>query len=264
MSSFAADQEEYEQDPTDKVIEENNLGKADLDNMAQLEKEMENLGEESGEASPVSSSSGPKASSGARLPPGAMPTTQSGALDRLANEFWFPECRNCPCCKGYKHGCKCRVGPVEECQEPTCKTAPSNEVETAPVEPIKPRHKPTIVFKTAANPTPAAAPAAKVATPAPAPAAGAPAAIVTSPDAGDTRLPCTFFASPQGCRFGPGCRFKHEGAGTVSAAASPSSAYGGSPQASPQGAGGGAQQPCMFFAQGSCRHGAQCRFSHNS
>ena len=69
--------------------------------MAQLEKEMENLGEESGEASPVSSSSGPKASSGARLPPGAMPTTQSGALDRLANEFWFPECRNCPCCKGY-------------------------------------------------------------------------------------------------------------------------------------------------------------------
>lgn len=24
-----------------------------------------------------------------------------------AAEFWFPECRECTCCKGYKHGCSC-------------------------------------------------------------------------------------------------------------------------------------------------------------
>ena len=24
-----------------------------------------------------------------------------------AEEFWFPECRNCTCCNGFKHGCSC-------------------------------------------------------------------------------------------------------------------------------------------------------------
>ena len=24
-----------------------------------------------------------------------------------AEEFWFPECRDCPCCNGFKHGCQC-------------------------------------------------------------------------------------------------------------------------------------------------------------
>ena len=24
-----------------------------------------------------------------------------------AAEFWFPECRDCACCKGYMHGCSC-------------------------------------------------------------------------------------------------------------------------------------------------------------
>lgn len=27
-----------------------------------------------------------------------------------AAEFWFPECRDCACCKGYKHGCPCGGG----------------------------------------------------------------------------------------------------------------------------------------------------------
>ena len=28
-------------------------------------------------------------------------------LASQAAEFWFPECRDCTCCKGYKHGCSC-------------------------------------------------------------------------------------------------------------------------------------------------------------
>jgi hypothetical protein len=24
-----------------------------------------------------------------------------------AAEFWFPECRECDCCRGFKHGCSC-------------------------------------------------------------------------------------------------------------------------------------------------------------
>jgi hypothetical protein len=32
-----------------------------------------------------------------------------------AAEFWFPECRDCACCKGYKHGCSC--GGVCKCSQ---------------------------------------------------------------------------------------------------------------------------------------------------
>lgn len=28
-------------------------------------------------------------------------------LARHAAEFWFPECRDCACCNGFKHGCPC-------------------------------------------------------------------------------------------------------------------------------------------------------------
>lgn len=28
-------------------------------------------------------------------------------LASQAAEFWFPECRDCDCCKGFKHGCSC-------------------------------------------------------------------------------------------------------------------------------------------------------------
>jgi len=28
---------------------------------------------------------------------------------RHAAEFWFPESRDCSCCKGFKHGCGCAV-----------------------------------------------------------------------------------------------------------------------------------------------------------
>ena len=40
--------------------------------------------------------------------PGAIDTSALPAhLAHHAAEFWFPECRNCACCNGYKHGCTC-------------------------------------------------------------------------------------------------------------------------------------------------------------
>lgn len=51
------------------------------------------------------SSSGTK-TRGATVPAGAMPT-MNGKLTKAAAEFWFPECRDCECCKGFKHGCSC-------------------------------------------------------------------------------------------------------------------------------------------------------------
>ncbi len=237
MSTFV---EEYEQDETDRTIEEHGITGEDIAAMESIEKEMIEPDISSNNPSPVASKStgGP---SGAFLPPGAMPTTKNGQLSHVANEFWFPESRNCPCCKGFKHGCKCRIGTITSCQDPGCTTTAAPEVEYKKEE-VKPRHKPVIVFKNnAAAPAPAPA-SASASAPAPA-SAPVPAPIVTS-NAPDLRTPCTFFNSPQGCRFGAQCRFKHEGV-MQSPVVSPSS--------------GG---PCKFFQMGQCRNGAACRFSH--
>eukprot|EP00603_Paraphysomonas_imperforata_P015838 CAMPEP_0114461198 /NCGR_PEP_ID=MMETSP0104-20121206/6148_1 /TAXON_ID=37642 ORGANISM="Paraphysomonas imperforata, Strain PA2" /NCGR_SAMPLE_ID=MMETSP0104 /ASSEMBLY_ACC=CAM_ASM_000202 /LENGTH=316 /DNA_ID=CAMNT_0001633955 /DNA_START=229 /DNA_END=1179 /DNA_ORIENTATION=+ len=39
----------------------------------------------------------------------------NGQLTKAAAEFWFPECRECSCCKGFKHGCSCCQGAVSMC-----------------------------------------------------------------------------------------------------------------------------------------------------
>jgi hypothetical protein len=51
---------------------------------------------------------------GPTVPSGALPS-MNGKLTRAAAEFWFPECRECECCKGFKHGCPCCVPPVSVC-----------------------------------------------------------------------------------------------------------------------------------------------------
>lgn len=55
------------------------------------------------------------------VPDGATPS-QGGVLTAHAAEFWFPECRNCSCCKGFKHGCDCckRGDGVTFCHEEGC------------------------------------------------------------------------------------------------------------------------------------------------
>ena len=229
-----------------------------MDDMADLEKDMDNTtmrndsgstpGSPSATPSNTGSAGGRGPTKGGVLPPGAMPTTKSGGLSNVANEFWFPESRNCPCCKGYKHGCKCRVGSVESCQDPGCTTTASSVDEVVNLEPIKPRHKPKIVLKSATAPAPAGS-----AEPTPSPtrtAAAAPVVATAAPasPASVTGTPCTFFSTPAGCRFGTSCRFSH-GPGAAAAA--------------PQGGGAASSaQPCVFFKDGNCKYGQSCRFLH--
>mmetsp|Transcript_3733 Transcript_3733/g.5480 ORF Transcript_3733/g.5480 Transcript_3733/m.5480 type:complete len:177 (+) Transcript_3733:313-843(+) len=84
-------------------------------------------------------------------------------LANHASEFWFPEVRDCNCCKGYKHGCTCcssqNTGVCQKCS-----------------------------------------------------AGSAPAPPTTSGGkryGGKPKVPCKFFQSPSGCRFGDKCRFSH-------------------------------------------------------
>lgn len=99
---------------------------------------------------------------------------EDGAADEaplppFANEIWFPECRDCTCCGGFKHGCKCCVGKSKSCKQPGCVGGSA-----APVAP-------------AATATPAATSTAvklnlnaNVFQPKSAPANAAPAAITTA------------------------------------------------------------------------------------
>jgi hypothetical protein len=49
-----------------------------------------------------------------------------------AAEFWFPECRDCSCCNGFKHGCTCAPSNYGICS--VC-----SGVQTAgPSPPVKP------------------------------------------------------------------------------------------------------------------------------
>jgi len=59
------------------------------------------------------------ASPGAGAAAAAASSSLPAHLASQAAEFWFPDCRDCECCKGYKHGCscgglcKCSGGPLE-------------------------------------------------------------------------------------------------------------------------------------------------------
>ena len=111
-----------------------------------------------------------------------------------AEEFWFPECRECTCCNGYKHGCQCCAKQGMR----SCKCAPS----TGPTGP----------------PPPAAPPAGQWQPAMPGPGTGGGyggrgggGGGRGGGGRGGGRGPqmCRFFTSPGGCRFGDSCRFSH-------------------------------------------------------
>jgi hypothetical protein len=68
-----------------------------------------------------------------------------GQLSAHAAEFWFPESRNCNCCKGFKHGCSCVKGGVIQCQVclPGAEAAKSSVTSKA-TEPIAEVAKPPV------------------------------------------------------------------------------------------------------------------------
>jgi hypothetical protein len=173
---------------------------------------------------------------GSFLPAGATPQ-QNGVLSPHAAEFWFPECRNCPCCKGFKHGCPCRIPAtqwapaVDTCTDPRCldPNAPP------PPEPVAP---PAGAAHVSSYYTVEAPSASSSATAAP----------------GDM---CKFESSPGGCRFGAACRFQHMTGDSSGASAGMPSAGQSSETSS-----GGRSNNCTYFQRGNCQYGDSCRYGH--
>lgn len=100
-------------------------GEDEDDEMTEMEAEMDRLnmmgstGSTPFNSGKSAQSAGGGRGGGAYLPAGAVPS-QNGVLSKHAAEFWFPECRNCPCCKGFKHGCSCCNGGTNTCTNASC------------------------------------------------------------------------------------------------------------------------------------------------
>ena len=197
----------------------------------------------------VTPAAAPRATGGSHLPPGAVPR-QNGVLSVHAKEFWFPECRNCACCKGFKHGCECCVGGVDTCAKGDCINAEfATQVATDLASRVSDVPENGSTASSAAGVAPAASAGSEhgslnVRGPVSA-SSGAGAGTGTAAGAGASDL-CKFFASGA-CRYGDSCRFRH--AGTAPSAPVPGVA--------------GVKQICPFFLNSSCQYGDSCRKSHD-
>lgn len=170
---------------------------------------------------------------------------QNGRLSEAAAEFWFPNCRECICCKGFKYGCPCtRQKGFLACQGATC-SIDAKEKDVKNDKPITPKN-------------------------------------VRSPS-NSSQMLCRFEASPGGCSYGANCRFKHANRGDSAAGYGYAVATPDGSAGTYYGQGGVyADQPptltrattfpsangvsdvaiCRFFINGGCMYGESCRYKH--
>jgi len=99
-------------------------------------------------------------------------------LAKYANEFWFPESRDCVCCKGFKYGCQCAPTNGGCCSSCCPEGGGASNPLAASLQPSLPLSPQSPV------------------------------------DKGQGRHDrnqkiCKFFLSSNGCRFGQECRFLH-------------------------------------------------------
>mmetsp|Transcript_7182 Transcript_7182/g.7855 ORF Transcript_7182/g.7855 Transcript_7182/m.7855 type:complete len:240 (+) Transcript_7182:53-772(+) len=159
------------------------------------------------------------------LPSGAMPTV-NGKLSSHAAEFWFPESRDCKCCKGFKYGCPCAKSGFLACQESGC------------VEAVNVGKRANI---TIAVPPPNNNNSHN-------PPGSAGGKSLPSPSGPGGAAYCKFEFSPGGCRFGSTCRFVHQGLNRTNSAESPRGIDG--------------RAFCPYFMRGNCDFGDKCRYAH--
>jgi CCCH-type zinc finger len=104
-------------------------------------------------------------------------------LAKHASEFWFPESRDCPTCQGFKYGCRASNDGI-------CPTCCPGGVVGGPPSSLKPQ-----------------GPSNQSRVP---PGGGMQGRGRDGRDRnGVDKAICKFFRSPNGCRFGDGCRFLH-------------------------------------------------------
>jgi len=201
----------------------------------------------------------------AYLPSGAMPS-HGGVLSSKAAEFWFPECRECTCCNGFKHGCKCCTGGLTSC---SCATSASGGNENPPPPP---QMEHAISESDASEPIPHPSLERAASTP----------GSFSSETTSKAYLPSGAMPSHGGVLSSkaaefwfPECRectccngFKH-GCKCCTGGLTSCSCAGGTGHSGFENAGGvtphaasAKQKPCMYFLSGSCMFGDRCKNAH--
>jgi hypothetical protein len=209
----------------------------------------------SDEPEPVRSpAAAPRSFGGAKVPVG-MPS-QGGVLSKHAAEFWFPECRECTCCKGYKHGCTCCNGGVTSCKcasgdamaAPVAAAAPS-------VESLTTRVGDLIIEAPSDEPEPVRSPAA-----APRSYGGAKVPVGMPSQGGVLSKHAAEFWFPE-CRECACCKgYKHGctccNGGVTSCKCMGETESHAVPAPAAQ------KRPCVYFARGFCQFGSSCKNQH--
>ena len=239
------EQSQYEHyDDQDYEEYDENLNADDYDQMEEMEREMQ-MGPTSNSHYPTPQT-GPKPSNrGGSVPVGAMPS-QGGVLSPHAAEFWFPECRNCPCCKGFKHGCDCRKTGVNTCTDPNC----IDQEHSAQVSRSLSDRTPATAITTAVF-TPASASRANVAVSA-STTCTQPLTLSSRQISDQTSNQSCKFYNTGSCKFGDSCRFLHLPKGDAAPAAMLPAAVRSGVTVS--------NNTCLYFAQGRCNQGRRFFF----
>ena len=123
-----------------------------------------------------------------------IPTVQCNLPSYMAKhaaEFWFPECRDCMCCQGFKHGCMCAASNGGNC---ACGTGAPDDVSVITASTIgnnnhlsHPQFAPNGSRNSGSR------------------------ANNRNRDRGrsSSKASCRFFFSKAGCRYGDACTFDH-------------------------------------------------------
>ncbi|KAG7361188.1 zinc finger domain containing protein [Nitzschia inconspicua] len=109
-------------------------------------------------------------------------------LQKHAQEFWFPECRDCTCCNGFKHGCRCAPS-----NGGTCVCAGAGTIPAPSAAPVPAASGRSYQEMSGHNNNNSFAGRGR--------GRGA---------GGRGRVPCKFFFSQGGCRYGDNCTFSHQ------------------------------------------------------
>jgi hypothetical protein len=207
-------------------------------------------------------------------PYNALPSV-NGVLTSQASQFWFPECRDCSCCQGFKHGCKCCRAGVQVCSCVSQKPASSEGTASLPTPPINQPENAMPPAALLAEPPSASAPtippSSTGSTPTVVQAAAAPVPrklVVEAPSpAAPSTLPpgvASHGPGPRAEYWFPECRecrccegFKH-GCKCCQGGSSVCSCVG--PEASSKSS---SVRECSFFKAGTCKNGDRCKFRHS-
>lgn len=124
----------------------------------------------------------------------AVKTSLPSHMAKHAAEFWFPECRECSCCQGFKYGCKCAASNGGSCtcvaDDDTPTAATTTTVTTSRQGKLDNVnfHQQQRVYSSSGR-------------------------HIGGGGGVRRKFPCKFYFTSQGCRYGDSCSFDHTSEG---------------------------------------------------